>query len=202
MRRPAVFLDRDGTIIEQVHYIRDPAQVRLIPRAAEALHLLRSAGFACVVVSNQSAVGRGLATVADVEAVTQEMNRHLALAGAAIDGWYFCPSAPARPGDPDAEEAGTPERKPAPGMLLRAAAEMSLDLARSWMVGDTLSDLLAGRRARVRGTALVRTGYGGGLEHPVDAADHVAEDLLDAARWIVSQASESGPEAGDGGKGR
>ena len=185
-RRPAVILDRDGTIIEQVHHIRRTADVYLLPGAAEALRLLRAAGLPCVLVSNQSVIGRGIATVEDVAAVQAEVVRQLETADAAIDGWYFCPVAPAAAGT-NRVVVEHPDRKPGPGMLLRAAAEMSLDLASSWMVGDMLSDILAGRNAGVRGTVLVRTGHGAGVEVPDGAADHVASDLFAAAEWILAQ---------------
>ena len=185
--RPAVFLDRDGTIIEERHYLCDPAGVRLLPGAAEAIIALRERGFACVIVSNQSGIGRGLFTVEQLELVQAELARRLEAAGAALDGWYYCPEAP-RGEDRSAIEH--PDRKPGPGMLLRAAAELGLDLSRSWMVGDMLSDLLAGRNAGCRGSILVRTGYGSRLESPGDAADHVAADLREAAAWILDRQRE------------
>ncbi len=194
--KPAVFLDRDGTIIEQVHYIRDPRDVRLIHRAAVALRLLRDAGLPLVVVSNQSAVGRGVATLEQVDAVQQEMVRQLAQEGAAIDGWYFCPVAPPTE-RPNAQRdiVDHPDRKPGPGMLLRAARDLSLDVGASWMVGDMLSDLLAGRNAGVRATVLVRTGHAASVGDPGSAADHVADDLYDAAQWILSRAPGAGAGA-------
>lgn len=194
--KPAVFLDRDGTIIEQVHYIRDPQDVRLIHRAAEALRLLRDAGLPLVVVSNQSAVGRGVATLEDVDAVQREMVRQLAQEGATIDGWYFCPVAPpAERPNSQRDIVDHPDRKPGPGMLLRAARELSLDVGASWMVGDMLSDLLAGRNAGVRETVLVRTGHAASVGDPGAAADHVADDLYDAAQWILSRAPGAGAGA-------
>lgn len=190
--RPAVFLDRDGTVIRQVHYLSDPADVELIPGAAGALRDLRAAGFACVVVSNQSAVGRGMLTLEGVARVQEEFERQLAEEGAAIDGWYFCPAAPSTT---DRTVVEHPERKPAPGMLLRAARELGLDVASSWMVGDMISDILAGRNAGCRGTILVRTGYGAEAADAAAIADHVAADLAGAAAWILerSQASAATP---------
>lgn len=188
--RPAVFLDRDGTIIEEVHYIADPARVRLLSGAAEGLRLLRRAGFACVVVSNQSAVGRGMVTVADVGRVQAEVERQLVQAGAGIDRFYFCPEPP-RGGDRTVVEH--PDRKPGPGMLLRAARELGLDLSKSWAVGDMISDLLAGRNAGCRGAILVRTGYGARSEPealPVAAA--VVDDLCGAARHILHVIGSAG----------
>jgi histidinol-phosphate phosphatase family protein len=179
--RPAVFLDRDGTLNEECGYVTQPEQVRLLAGAADAVRSLREAGLVCVVVTNQSAVGRGLMTEADLHRVHDELRRQLGAEGAALDGLYFCP---ALPGD-------DPERKPAPGMLLRAAREMGLDLARSWMVGDSDRDLLAGRSAGCRGCILVRSG------HDVAAAlallqdgDAVVADLAAAARLILARAGE------------
>jgi D-glycero-D-manno-heptose 1,7-bisphosphate phosphatase len=182
--KPAVFLDRDGTLIEDVHYIADPAHVRLLTGAAEAVRMLRGAGYACVIVSNQSSVGRGKASVEDVRAVQHEVERQLGARGATIDGFYFCTEPP---GSPDRSRIDHPDRKPGPGMLLRAARELGLDLGASWMVGDMISDLLAGRNAGCRGSILVRTGYGAAADcETVAAADRVADDVLSAAIHILS----------------
>jgi D,D-heptose 1,7-bisphosphate phosphatase len=152
--RPAVFLDRDGTVIEHVPYLSDPALVRLLPGSAEALVRLRRAGFACVVVTNQSAIGRGKLTEDRLEAIHTELNRQLAAYGAVLDGIYYCPDAPS---GEDRTVIECPDRKPGPGMLLRAAAELELDLSSSWMVGDLISDVLAGLNAGCR-SILVQSG--------------------------------------------
>jgi D-glycero-D-manno-heptose 1,7-bisphosphate phosphatase len=146
-RCPAVFLDRDGTLIENVPYLSDPAMVSLLPGVAEALKRLRRAGFARVLVTNQSAIGRGMLDVTRLDEIHTELNRQLALHGATIDGIYYCPDAP-KNGDPTVIE--TPDRKPGPGMLLRAATELNLNLGASWMVGDMISDVLAGLNAGCR----------------------------------------------------
>lgn len=183
MRR-AAFLDRDGTIIENVHHLADPALVRLIPGAAKGIQMLRDSGFACVVVSNQSAVGRGLLTLETLELIHQEMCRQLAQVGTAVDGWYFCPEAPKTS---DRTAIDHPDRKPAPGMLLRAAKELGLDVGSSWMVGDMVSDVLAGQNAGCMGTILVKTGFGNGQTDANALATHVAQDLLVAAQWLVAK---------------
>lgn len=152
--RAGVFIDRDGTLIEHVHYLSDPAQVRLLPGAAEALRRLRRHGFACVLVTNQSAVGRGWITVERLHEINDEMNRQLAEHGAALDAIYFCPDVPSGDGAPASENS---RRKPGPGMLLQGAAELGLDLSGSWMVGDLLSDVLAGLNAGCR-SILVESG--------------------------------------------
>jgi histidinol-phosphate phosphatase family protein len=151
LRRPAIFLDRDGTVIEHVHYLCDPALVRLLPGVAEALRRFRRAGFARVLVTNQSAIGRGMLTAERLDQIHAEMNRQLAAHGATIDAIYYCPDAPS--GD-DRTLVENPERKPGPGMLLRAAADLKLDLGASWMIGDLVSDVLAGQNAGCRSILL------------------------------------------------
>ena len=180
--RPAVFLDRDGTLIELVHHLTDPAEVALIPGAGDAVRRLREAGFAVVIVTNQSVIGRGRLDEPGLGRIHSEMNRQLAAEGAAIDGLYFCPLAPTQT-DPTVIE--DPMRKPGPGMLLQAARDMGLGLASSFMVGDTVSDMLAGRHAGAR-TILVRTGYGASFKHDRACLDHEAADLAAAADIILN----------------
>jgi D,D-heptose 1,7-bisphosphate phosphatase len=152
--RAAVFLDRDGTLIDHVAYLSDPARVSLLPGAAEALRRLRRAGFARVLVTNQSAIGRGILAEDRLDEIHAELVRQLALHGATLDGIYYCPDVPE--GD-DRAVVEKPNRKPGPGMLLRAAAELQLDLKRSWMVGDLISDVLAGHNAGCQ-SILVQSG--------------------------------------------
>lgn len=180
--KPAVFLDRDGTIIEQVDYLSRPDQVRLIPGAAEAIRSLRLVGFSCVLITNQSAIGRGLLTPEGLEDIHREMHRQLAQEGAELDGVYFCPHAPTVS---DRTTIEHPDRKPGPGMILRAARELDLDVSRSWMVGDMLSDLLAGANAGCQGTILVLTGHGLATSKAQPEATFVAKDLLTAAHLII-----------------
>jgi D-glycero-D-manno-heptose 1,7-bisphosphate phosphatase len=180
--KPAIFLDRDGTIIEAVHYLADPAMVRLLPGAADALKRLRAAGYACVVVSNQSAIGRGLLTVDGLHEIHAEFCRQLAEEGAAIDGFYFCPTVPS---SDDRTALDDPDRKPGPGMLLKAASDLGLDLALSWMVGDMVSDILAGHNAGCRGAIFVACGQGRAEDlERIDAI--VLPDLAAAADHILS----------------
>jgi D-glycero-D-manno-heptose 1,7-bisphosphate phosphatase len=162
--RRAVFFDRDGTLMEDVHYCGDPAKVKVYPGVSDALRRLKEAGFATVIVSNQSGIGRGWITQDQYRAVEREFLRQ---AGAGlIDASYFCPDAP---------DAPSTCRKPAPGMLLNAARDLGLDLARSFLVGDKSDDIECGRRAGAR-TILVLTGYGAQQNCQPDftAADAVA----------------------------
>jgi D-glycero-D-manno-heptose 1,7-bisphosphate phosphatase len=180
--RAAVFLDRDGTVIEQVHHLVDPADVRVMAGVAAAIERLRKGGYACVIVTNQSVIARGHLDEVGLERVHTEMVRQLAAEGAALDGIYFCPESPLQD-DPTVIEH--PDRKPGPGMLLRASRELGIDLHRSWMIGDAVSDLLAGRNAGCKGSILVQTGYGDRV--PVDSTtfDFRAKDLSDAVQYIL-----------------
>lgn len=181
--RPAVFLDRDGTVIEHVHHLVDPGDVALIGGAARAIADLRAQGYSCVVVTNQSVIGRGMLDPAGLEKVHVEMNRQLAEAGTEVDAIYFCPLAPTVK---DQTQIEHPDRKPGPGMLQRAAREHAIDLEASWMVGDSLSDVLAGRNAECRGSILVRTGFGESFAERDDCYDYIVDDLGDAARLILN----------------
>lgn len=153
----AVFLDRDGTMIEEVNYLSSPEQVRLIPGTVEAIRRWNGLGVKVVVVTNQAGVARGYFPESRVAEVHSHLSAVLAEGGATIDAYYHCPHHP---------DHGVGEfridcdcRKPAPGMLLWAARDLGIDLTRSWMIGDKLSDLWAGAAVGCR-TLLVRTGYG------------------------------------------
>ncbi|MGC8638942.1 MAG: HAD-IIIA family hydrolase [Isosphaeraceae bacterium] len=181
---PAVFLDRDGTLIKHVHYLADPADVELLPGAADALKTLRIAGFRRVLVTNQSAVGRGIISEARLHEIHAEMNRQLAEQGTSLDGIYYCPDAPN--GD-DRTVVENPRRKPGPGMLLQAAAELGLELASSWMVGDSISDVLAGLNAGCR-SILVGSGKHEPIRVETAAAAgryQTASDFAAAAEMIL-----------------
>jgi histidinol-phosphate phosphatase family protein len=180
--RPAAFLDRDGTIIEHVHYLTDPRLVRLLPGAAEAIRDLRDAGFACVVVTNQSAIGRGMLTAEGLGLIHDEMGRQLAAEGTAVDAIYYCPEPPAAD---DRTVVEHPDRKPGPGMLFRAAEGLGLDLDASWMVGDLISDVLAGLNAGCR-SILVHSGQTSLAEADAFAGRSlIARDLAAAADLIL-----------------
>jgi len=180
----AVFLDRDGTINEEVGYLDRLDKLRLLPGAGEAVRLINRSGMKVVVITNQSGIGRGLFDEVFVGAVHAEMSRMLGEAGAVIDGFYFCPHHPTE--GIGGYRRSCSCRKPAPGLLLRAASELAIDLSRSYMIGDMAKDVEAGQRAGAKGI-LVRTGYGKDMEAGSSAPDHIASDILDAVRWILGQ---------------
>ncbi len=185
MGRPAVFLDRDGTIVREVEYMRSPKQLRLLRGTGEAIRRLNEAGLAVVVATNQSGIARGLLAEEDLEAIHAELRRRLANRGASLDAIYYCPHHPQ--GARVEYRRRCRCRKPAPGMLRRAAKELDLDLQRSFAVGDSNRDLDAGRRVGCR-TVLVRTGYGRETEagwRGAARADYAAADIRDAVAWIL-----------------
>lgn len=187
----AVFLDRDGVIIEDIHLLTQTSQIRVLPGVPQALSRLREAGFGLIVVSNQPVVARGLATEADVEQIHDELNRRLAAAGSGVDQFYFCPHHP---------NATLPSyrvncmcRKPQPGLILQAAKEHRFNLASSILVGDRVTDIIAGSRAGCR-TILVQTGQHVAppiqTAEPIDATvqpDWTCADLTEAVDWILKR---------------
>jgi D-glycero-D-manno-heptose 1,7-bisphosphate phosphatase len=171
--RPAVFLDRDGTVSKEVGYLKDPDHLELIPGSAQAIARLRELGFAVVVATNQSGVGRGYFDMHLVEATNARLEELLAREGVHLDGIYVCPHHP---------DDGCACRKPAPGMALQAQKDLGLDLDCSYVVGDRPSDIELGQGLGVR-TVLVLTGYGRESMEQVQP-DFVAEDLREAVEWI------------------
>ena len=178
----AIFLDRDGTIIKEKEYLRDPAQVEVFSAAPAALKRLADAGFKLFLVTNQSGVGRGYFTLADVDRVNARMLQELMPHGVSFQKIYLAPEAPDQP---------SRGRKPSPQFLFDARDEFGVDLARSFMIGDKLIDVECGWNAGVRQSLLVRTGYGAKWER--EAADRlgaavVVDDLAAAAEWILRAA--------------
>jgi D-glycero-D-manno-heptose 1,7-bisphosphate phosphatase len=183
-----VFLDRDGTLIEEAGYLDSLDRLTLFPSTVDALRLLGRGGFRLVVVTNQSGIALGLFDEPFVRETHDTLQARLDAAGAHVDGWYFCPHHPA---------GHVPEltitcecRKPAPALARQAAADLGIDLARSWMVGDRWGDVRLAETAGMAGGILVRTGYGRSAEaRPVDGATaaFVAEDVMHAASWILRQ---------------
>jgi len=175
----AVFLDRDGTLIEDKDYLSDPDQVVLLPGAAEALKRLQDAGFKLFIVSNQSGVGRGYFTMADVERVNHRLVEQLAKNGVRIEKIYIAPEAP------EQESRG---RKPSPQFLFDARDEFGIDLSQSYLIGDKRIDLECGWNAGVKKSILVRTGNG--AKHERDSTDMLAraavvDGLKEAAEQIL-----------------
>jgi D-glycero-D-manno-heptose 1,7-bisphosphate phosphatase len=156
--RPALFLDRDGVIVEEVHFLSRPADVRLIADVGQAIAAVNRAGFPVVLVTNQSGIARGLYDWAAFAAVQREIGARLARAGARWDAVLACGYQPPAGGSDGARDH--PWRKPGAGMLLRSSEMLGLDLARSYVVGDRMSDLDAGANAGLAGGWLVATGYG------------------------------------------
>jgi D-glycero-D-manno-heptose 1,7-bisphosphate phosphatase len=185
--RPALFLDRDGVVIEEVAYLHDPGRVRLIPGAAPAIRAARAAGAAVVMVTNQAGIGRGYYDWPAFAATQARVEAELAEAGARLDMVLACPYAPA--GSGRYIHADHPDRKPNPGMLLRAGARLGLDLAASWMVGDRDVDVAAARAAGLAGALHVATGHGG------RAGERTAALARAAARFEVRAVDDVGAAA-------
>ena len=176
----AIFLDRDGTIIVEKNYLSRPEDVVVLTGAAAALQRLSDAGFKLFIVSNQSGVGRGYFTLADVENVNQHLSRELARVGVRFEKIYVAPEKPGEPGH---------GRKPSPQFLFDARDEFGLDLARSYLIGDKLADLECGWNAGVNKSILVRTGYGAELERESPekiSRAVVVDDMNQAAEWILN----------------
>lgn len=180
----AVFLDKDGTLVEDVPYNVDPALLRLTPGAGEGLRLLAEAGYRLVVVSNQSGVARGRFAEAALAGVWTRLRELAAEAGAELDGFRYCPHHPQGAVPVYAVACGC--RKPSPGLLLAAAEEEGLDLAASWVVGDILDDVEAGRRAGCRTVLVDRGGETEWRRSPLRTPDRVVGDLREAALAILA----------------
>jgi D-glycero-D-manno-heptose 1,7-bisphosphate phosphatase len=184
-KKRAVFLDRDGVIVEQTEgYVNRPEDLVFVPRAAEAIARLNACGLPVVVATNQAGVAKGFLTLATLDAIHDRLREQLAARGARLDAIYACPHVP---------EATIPEfahdcdcRKPGTGMLDQAARELGLDLEISYLVGDMTADLLAGKRAGCR-TILVKTGFGGSDGRYEVEPDLVAPDLFAAVDLILAE---------------
>lgn len=184
-RRPAIFLDRDGVINENLpHYVKSWDEVHILPGALDALRTLRQTSFAVVVVTNQSAVNRGLLSLAVLHDVHARLQAVIADAGGQLDAIYYCPHRP---------DEGCACRKPQPGLLLQAATALHLDLARSYLVGDAITDLEAALAVGVQ-PVLVRTGRGAAHAVLLDTQTHalcpVVNDLSEAVVWILDRSRD------------
>lgn len=190
-KRKAVFLDKDGTLIKDVPYNVDPDLIQLLPQTIDGLRLMHEAGYELVVITNQSGVARGYFEEEDLEGVEAHLRQLFAREGLPLGGFYYCPH---HPDGIVAEYSGSCDcRKPEPGMLLEATAELGIDPDRSWYIGDILNDVEAGRRAGCR-TILMNTG--GETEWvltPERLPHHITDNLADAGR-IIAALSQPIPE--------
>jgi D-glycero-D-manno-heptose 1,7-bisphosphate phosphatase len=182
-------MDRDGCLTEEVGYVNHASRIRLLPRTAEAVRRLNAAGVPAVMVTNQAGIARGYFSEDVLRAAHQALERQLADGGARLDGLYACTHHPTEGAPPYRADCDC--RKPRPGLLLRAARELDLDLTASVMVGDRISDVAVGQSVGAAGV-LVLTGYGRGeWEHQragwTVKPDHVADDLADAVDWTLGR---------------
>jgi len=179
MSRPAVFLDRDGTLNVEKGYVHRYSEWVWIPGAIEAIRRVNDAGYLAIVVSNQAGVARGLYTEAHIAVLHAQVAADAVQSGARIDAFYYCPHHP---------QFGTVRdcacRKPGPGMILQAQREHAIDLARSFMIGDKMSDIEAGRAAGVK-SLLVSSGYGAGESAAAGPEVPVLPDVLAAVRYLL-----------------
>ena len=184
-RTPAVFLDRDGTLNVEQNYLHQIGDWKWIEGAQEAIRRFNQAGFKVVVVSNQAGIARGMFGADDVEKLHAFVSTELQAIGAWIDAFYYCPHHPEFGNDRTCSC-----RKPAPGMLFRAADDLVIDLSRSWMIGDKLTDVEAGRAADLS-TILVRTGYGHSEAALSEPGQIIADNLLAACQYILGRVGKS-----------
>lgn len=181
MNMPAVFIDRDGTLNVEKHYLHRCDDWEWIPGAVEAIRRFNAAGYRVIVTSNQAGIARGMYRDADVAALHRRVDQDLERAGARIDAYYYCPHHPQHGAVRDCDC-----RKPEPGMLLQAAREHAIDLPRSYMIGDKASDVEAGMNAGVT-PILVLTGYGEQERTDIPPAVLVVRDIGAACDWILDQ---------------
>jgi D-glycero-D-manno-heptose 1,7-bisphosphate phosphatase len=187
--RPAVFLDRDGTLITECGYLERLDAMTLFPWTADALRLLNRAGFATVVITNQAAVARGIIDESFVGTVHRELSARLARGGARIDGYYYCPHVADAAVERYRQSCRC--RKPGPGLIEQACRDMALDPARSVMVGDRWIDVACGRAAGTR-ALLVRSGHGAREAERAPeglAADAILDNVMEAVGWILRNSS-------------
>ena len=176
MNNKAVFLDRDGTIIYDIGYIREPNRVELIPGVVQALEILQDNGFVLVIISNQSGVGRGIMNEADLIKVHDQLIEILENNGIYVKKSYYCMHAP---------REKCPCRKPKPDMLFKAAEELAIDLSASFMVGDKPSDVEAGIKAGCRTAMIINQNDRKVIPNKEDKSHAFFTDLLSASRWIL-----------------
>lgn len=184
-QRPAAFLDRDGTMIEEVGYLDRLEQIRLFPWTVDAVRVLNRAGFAVIVVTNQAGVARGFFPESFVDEVHRVLDERLTEGGARVDRYYYCPHHP--DGTVEAYRRACDCRKPRPGLLERAARDFALDMPGSFVVGDKRIDVQLAHAAGASGV-LVRTGYAGrdtGGASDARPPDATVANLMEAASWML-----------------
>ncbi|MDD5382045.1 MAG: D-glycero-beta-D-manno-heptose 1,7-bisphosphate 7-phosphatase [Candidatus Margulisbacteria bacterium] len=179
----AVFLDRDGTIVEDVGYLNTPEQIKFIPGSIAAIKKLNEAGYKVVVITNQAGVARGLVTEDMLQTIDKTLHKWILNGGAHLDGLYYCPHHPEHGVYPYKQVCEC--RKPHPGLIKRAARDLKIDLARSYMVGDKATDIEAGKRAEIK-TVFVMSGRGREEKQNFkEKPDHITNNLLEAVDWIL-----------------
>ena len=180
----AVFLDRDGTIIEDVGYISSPSQINFIPGSIEAIKKLNEAGYKVVVITNQAGVARGITTEVMVQTVDKVLHRKILSGGAHLDGIYYCPHHPEHGVYPYKQNCEC--RKPHTGLIKKATKDHQIDLSQSFMIGDKTSDVEAGKKAGVK-TVFVLTGHGAKeVDELTQKPDYIAQNLAEAVKWVLS----------------
>jgi len=192
----AVFLDRDGTINEEVGYLTSLDKLKIIPASYQAVKLINLNGMKAVVISNQAGVARGLFTEEFVHTVNNLIQSELQKHGAVIDKFYYCPHHPEEGNGVYRQNCNC--RKPAPGMLLAAAEDLNIDLTKSYFIGDRFKDMETAKKVGAKGV-LVKTGYGADLLQddgpdkatPESKPDHIAADILEAVLWILKDRKHS-----------
>ncbi len=181
----AIFLDRDGTIVEDIGYLNSPEQIKFIPGSIEAIKKLNEAGYKVVVITNQAGVARGLITEDMLQTIDKTLHKWILNGGAHLDGVYYCPHHPEHGVYPYNQHCEC--RKPHPGLIKRAHRDFDIDLPQSYMVGDKATDVEAGKRAGTQ-TILVSSGRGKEEKEKLQQKpDYIAKNLLDAVTWLLKK---------------
>lgn len=189
LKRPAVFIDRDGTVNEQMGYVNHPSRFIMLPGVAEAFRMLNREGYLAIIVSNQSGVARGYFPIELLYNIHASMKESLLKDGATVDGIFFCPHYPGGVVPEYSKDCDC--RKPRTGLIEQACNQFEIDIPSSYMIGDHYSDMELAERAGLRGI-LVKTGYGRGVaEYNLPGMAFrpscIAEDLLGAVKWIIER---------------
>ena len=189
MKKPAIFIDRDGTVNEQMGYINHLDRFRILPGVPEAIKLINKNNFLAIIVTNQSGIARGYFPISLVYDIHSYLKESVARYGAYIDGIFFCPHYPRGKVSEYTKECGC--RKPGTGLINQACESFDIDMSRSYVIGDHYTDLELANRCNIKGI-MVKTGYGLGevsyiVPQMSKGPDYIAEDLLDAVKWIINK---------------